>query len=393
MARNRTVAIIGGSLVGPAAAHYLGLKGIPATVFEALPKPHAQSGGIMSINHRTLGLLNLVGVQPDRIRALGSEVVGSYEITQPGHSSFRGQGVFPGITTSWDRAYTALGVDAPVKFSHRLTGVQAHGRQLSLTFANGTEVEADCVVFADGRKSLGRELLDPGRALRYGGYVVWRGVADPPVGVRPRGFERHYDPRAGRQFNITQPLLSSGQVYWELLHNVTAAEWARITGGHVPTDVAYLFPSRFTEDARRIVLAAADRLSVPFQEMIAGSVPAGIPVNDTTMPDRCVFISSGGAQAVLLGDALIPSRLQSAAGLNSGLLQAYELADVLAEADPVAALRRWEAVVIERQAPLVELGRRRAHGTNLGRYEPVRFGQTAILPNGDIFADPKWVAA
>lgn len=47
---------------------------------------------------------------------------------------------------------------------------------ISVTFANGSSVESDLVVFADGVNSMARAQLVPGSQPRYSGYVAWRGM-------------------------------------------------------------------------------------------------------------------------------------------------------------------------------------------------------------------------
>ena len=92
------------------------------------------------------------------------------------------------------------------------------------------------------------------------------------------------------------------------------------------------------------------------------------------------------------GDALVPVRLQVGAGLNHGLQQAYDLARAFGSATPCMNLRCWEENALARLAPIVELGRSRAHKANLGTYIPVQPGRTAA-PLGDQWGDPEWVNA
>lgn len=48
--------------------------------------------------------------------------------------------------------------------------------KVSLTFKDGPSEEFDLVLFADGYQSLGRQLLFPNVALKYRGYMLWRGL-------------------------------------------------------------------------------------------------------------------------------------------------------------------------------------------------------------------------
>lgn len=387
------VAVIGASLVGPSIAEFLAQQGIrDITIYEALRRPHSQSGGVMGLRPETLQLFRNIGIRSTQVRALGDESVSAYDMTGPGRFEYRGQSMFPGTTTSWDALYATLRGRHDVKYAHELTAITADGRRFLLTFRNGHTDEADVVLFADGRKSFGRDALDS-RPLRYNGYVIWRGLAKLPsdLPVRPHGFMRFYDPDAGRLFSITGQLLHNGLSYWELSHNLSAMEWARIANG-VPTQHAYMTPRQVHDDARALIDSAADRLPTKFRDMLADSEVSGIPVNDVAFPTRAIWRTEQGATAALLGDALIPVRLQVGAGLNQGIVQAASLADALSSRD-AASVDKWESHALERLGPIVELGRSRAHRINLGSYIPVHSGLTAAPADGGAFDEPKWVTA
>jgi 2-polyprenyl-6-methoxyphenol hydroxylase-like FAD-dependent oxidoreductase len=387
-----SVAIVGGSLVGPAAELFLRRRGLRDVVtYEALPAARSQSGGVMGLRQDTIDLLAGLGVDIPAIEALDDRNVYAYDLT--GHGPVqRSVSAFPGIVTSWDALHTQLRGLVDVRTGHRLVALDEADGRWRLRFGNRPDVVADVVVFADGRHSTGRALLDPGRPLRYSGYVVWRGLAAAAPTPLPRGFERYYDTRHGRLFSVTGPLRQSGRCYWELSHNLPEQIYTDIAGAG-PTARAFLLPDRIGADARTIIRAAAQGLPEAFTAMIEESEVAGIPVNDTTMPDRAVVHSSSGrAPAVLLGDALLPVRLQVGAGLNQGLRQAAELADALTSPDPTQPLQSWEQHTLDRLAPWVEQGRSRAHRNNLGVYEPVRPGRTTA-PTADQWSEPRWVTA
>jgi 2-polyprenyl-6-methoxyphenol hydroxylase-like FAD-dependent oxidoreductase len=398
------VAIVGGSLVGPATELFLRRQGWRNVVtYEALPAARSQSGGVMGLRQDTIDLLAELGVDIPAIQALDDRNVYAYDLTDHGAVQ-RGVSAFPGVVTSWDALHAQLRRLVDVHTSHRLVGMDTVDGRWRLRFAHRPDAYADVVLFADGRHSTGRALLDPDRALRYNGYVVWRGLATPPATL-PYGFERYYDIRHARLFSITAPLRQSGRSYWELSHNLPEQAYTAIAGAG-PTERAFLLPQHIDASARAMIRDAARYLPDGFTALIENSEVAGIPVNDTTMPDRAVFHSSGssdgssggggGPAAVLLGDALLPVRLQVGAGLNQGLRQAAELTDTLTRAltgaDRAERLAGWERRTLDRLAPWVEQGRSRAHRNNLGVYEPVRPGRTTA-PAGDQWAEPTWVSA
>lgn len=381
------VAVIGGSLVGPAAELFLRRIGFAnVTTYEAMPEARSQSGGVMGLRYQVLDLLAGVGVNVEDLVALGDNHTYAFDRDRQ-----RGLSDFPGIVASWQNLHDQFRRLVDVKTRKRVTTMTEVGSGWLLDFSDGSTAEADVVIGADGRNSFLRKVLAPERPLRYNGYVVWRGLAEPPAPT-PHGFERHYDTYHGRLFSVTEPIRQTGKSYWELSHNLPDVEYARAVGGG-PTEIAFMLPGKGNKDALgEIVGRAARHLPDAHKDMIASSEIAGIPVNELPFPKQAAYFRRGGATAVLVGDALHPVRLQVGAGLNQGLLQVAELAAALVSADRVGSLMDWQHTALDRLAPIVELGRSRAHRNNLGTYEPVRPGYTAA-PDRDAWSEPHWVIA
>lgn len=386
------VAVVGGSLVGPAAEHLLRTAGLTnVTTYEASRIARPQSGGAMGLRPATLDVLGGAGIAADALVALRSRAVVAYDVVGT-EIRPRRTDPFPGVTTSWDALHGALADRVDVQLGRRVTDVADGG----LVLADGTEVDADLVVFADGRRSRGRELLDPSRRLAYQGYVVWRGLTAAPRDVRPTGFTRYYDDPHGTLFSITEPLVT-GETYWEFSHNLPAGTLELITG-RPAADRAFLLGRVFTPAVRDLVTAFATvHLPPVLRDVVAGTRNLmGIPVLDLVPPARAAF-RVGATRAVLVSDALAPVRLQSGMGLNGGVQQVGDLAARLraASASPAdldAALRAWETATLERLLPWIELGRVRAARTNLGTYHPARPGWTvpAFASRGSVWDAPTW---
>lgn len=392
--RNLEVAVVGGSLVGPATELLLRRAGFEnVTTYEAMPAAVSQSGGVMGLRWSTLDILKQLGVAAADVQALESSVVHAWDLRADGSVVRRGVSEFPGVVSSWDRLHHKLRQLVTVRAGWRLTAARADAGRWHLRFGGGSNgvrtAEADFVVFADGRKSFGRELLDSDRELVYNGYVTWRGLGKTPHPT-PQGFERFYDGSRGRLFAVTEPIMRSGHSYWELSHNLPSQIYAELAGD-LPTRCAYILPQRIGEHARATIATAALGLSDEFQRMINNSMVSCIPVNDVPLPTTVVHRRSG-ATAALLGDAIVPVRLQVGAGLNLGLHQAHDLVDALAARDRDVQLNGWSARTLNRLGPVVELGRSRAHRVNLGRYVPVQPGRTAV-PVADQWSEPGWVTA
>lgn len=399
MRKDIRIAVIGGSLVGPTLKLLLERRGFTdVTVFESMSSAQSRSGGIMGLRYPTIEALESIGIDRRSIIALRDKNTYSYDIAKGGVPVSRGMSDFPGLVTSWDALHDQLKDRVEIQYRNTVTQIREMDGKAWLTVErrrNGlVEFDSqpfDLVFFADGRKSTGRELLDPNRGSDYQGYTVWRGLAVPPTPT-PTGFNRYYDPTGSRLFSITGPVLQSGLSYWELSHNLHRTVWEDIAGGP-PEDRAYLLPEHVNTDAREVISASMAHLPRAFQSLVGSSEISGIPINDTRMPDRAAF-QIGSSWAVLLGDALIPVRLQVGAGLNQGLLEAVSLVDRLAEEDDLYNLMKtWEETTLDVMGRWVELGRSRVNRLNLGHYQPVRPGFTSVPETQSTFDEPKWVLA
>jgi hypothetical protein len=116
------------------------------------------------------------------------------------------------------------------------------GPKARVEFTGGEPVTADMVVFADGRRSIGRRLLDPSRPLRYAGYVAWRGqLADSLPELSD--FTR-YEP-GSTQFNVFPILRKDGGVGvdWTFYLNMSSEQFTELLGAD-PTHRTFVLPGR-----------------------------------------------------------------------------------------------------------------------------------------------------
>lgn len=390
MNANPAVSIVGGSLVGPFAELALRRNGYTnVTTYEANPHPHSQSGGVMGVRYSTLDLLAEAGIYRGSVMALTDSDVHAYDITPGGEPTKRGTSAFPGVVTSWDALHHELTQRVDVQHGHTITNVHHHNNREILTCTCGTDHESDIVLWADGRKSKGRTLVDPDRPLTYNGYVVWRGLAAPPAET-PHGFHRYYDIPNGRLFSVTEPVIQSGKSYWEFSHNMPAEQWTQLAHG-APERHAYMLPHQVSDTTRAVIRDHTQGLPQRFQTMVDQSEVSGIPVNDVPMPGHTLTQHPHGGLSALLGDAIVPVRLQVGAGLNQGLHQAADFAAALTTNSAVS-LAGWDQQTMDNLGKVVEQGRSRAHRNNLGWYMPVRPGKTTA-PGVDQWAEPEWVTA
>lgn len=220
--RNATglrVAVVGGSLTGPTAALLLQHAGFDdVTLYEAAPASAPLGGGLIGLEHSSLDILDQLGVPQHEFVRYDSETVMDITVCgrRPGSEH---RHLYAGRNTTWTLLHTALTRRLPTCTLHtgnRVTGLTGEHGQPLLHFADGDTAPADLVVFADGRASTGRRLLDPHRQLRYAGYVAHRGQAST---AQPGLLEflRFEPSHSGMQFNVAgaENAIRAGQAaFW-----------------------------------------------------------------------------------------------------------------------------------------------------------------------------------
>lgn len=370
-----SISIIGGSLVGPLLALLLTEAGFPhVQVYEATPEAVPQAGGVIGLDLVSLDILDAVGIEQHDIIPFASERVISIKIIDRREVG-RFHTIYPGRNTTWTLLHQALLSRLPQSSFHagkRLVGMTEgeNGRAL-LQFADGEQIMSDFVAFADGRKSIGRKLLDPARALQYAGYIAARGqIACNPLDVRD--FTR-FEPEGFGQFNVFPIALDGGRIGldWTLYLN-SGPDRFREWFGASPVTRTFVLPHQVSEQAREAIDQHADTILLPEAAALVHDTRTRMaaPVVEIAVPERMVF-PVAATSAVLLGDALAPVRPHTAKGLNLGIAQAAALAQVLRQhhkhgLDLDAALGDWQNRQLPQVAAALALGQQIAHRLGLG---------------------------
>jgi 2-polyprenyl-6-methoxyphenol hydroxylase-like FAD-dependent oxidoreductase len=154
-------------------------------------------------------------------------------------------------------------------------GVTAH-------FAEGTSVDADGLIGADGVGSAVRAQLHGASAPIYRGYCIWRGIA-PDMGGRTRGTISETWGR-GRRFGVLP--MGQGRVCWYATRNMPAGQPDGPEGRK--QEIHDLF-----SDWHR-----------PIPQLIESTEPGDIIKNDAR--DRRALRRWGEGRVTLLGDAAHP---------------------------------------------------------------------------------------
>ena len=190
---------------------------------------------------------------------------------------------------NWAHLYQSLRRRVPDRLYRSDAAVERieatpHGPTLHLV--PGGSLDFDLVVCADGYRSLGRGLIDPGAAPAYRGMVLWRGLLPERDTPRRR-------PRRLRSSATRVPGGPRGRV----LHPRTRAEHRT---GKAPSHVGLLPPGsrkRPGLGARRRSRAAAVRLGAVREGASGGQGGPGVPPRGPAAPDA---VRVGAAERQLL---------------------------------------------------------------------------------------------
>ena len=365
------IAVVGGSLTGPATALLLLHAGFDRVgVYEAVPAAAPQHGGLITLEHSALDILDGVGVDQDEFVKYPTETIQQIAVRDRKAADTVAR-TYPGRLTTWTLLHRALMARVPAEVVHtgrRVTGLTEHheqhhgphqghqGGRPVLRFADGSEQCVDLVVFADGRSSVGRTLLDPGRTLRYAGYVAHRGAA-PGCPHDLVDFLR-FEPCPGVQFNVA-PV--PGAADWTFYLNATADQYTASFGAP-PARRTFALPQHVSAAARTHVDASAEQYLPADQAAIVHTTTTrmAVPVMDIDPPTQMAW-PVGAGYAVLLGDALAPVRPHTARGANNGIEQAAGLVAALRQhrkygADLAGALNGWQRRHLPTAVAAVRLG-------------------------------------
>jgi 2-polyprenyl-6-methoxyphenol hydroxylase-like FAD-dependent oxidoreductase len=341
------IAVVGGSLTGPTTALLLLHAGFDnVALYEAVPASAPLGGGLIGLEHCALDVLDQLGVPQDEFVRYNSEAVVEFAVhgRRPGAEH---RHLYAGRNTTWSLLHLALTRRLPAEVLH--TGKRVTG------------------LFADGRASTGRRLLDPQRKLHYAGYVAHRGQTDT---ILPglADFLRFEPDRSGMQFNVA-PI--PGGTDWTFYLGATAAQYTDFFGA-APTRRVFALPQHVTGTARAAVDASAQRFLPDEQAALvhATGTRMAAAVMDIDPPTRMAW-PVGDGHAVLIGDALAPVRPHTARGANNGIEQAAGLAAALTQhrkygADLATALHGWQHRHLPAAVAAVELGPALARQHGLG---------------------------
>ena len=173
--RQRTAAIIGGSLTGLIAARLLSQQGWAAHVFERVPEVLSGRGAGIGTHREFFDVLSAASLPdgPD----IGVYVTIRRMFAKDGRVTLEHR--YPQVLAHWDSVYSLLLGAIDRDFYHlgkRMTGFAKRRGAVSVQFEDGDTFDADLLIGADGIRSSVRSVMFPDVTPLYVSYVAWRGT-------------------------------------------------------------------------------------------------------------------------------------------------------------------------------------------------------------------------
>jgi salicylate hydroxylase len=356
MARRARIAVIGGGIGGLTAAQALRLRGLEVSVYEAQPELKEIGAGV-ALGPNAMKALRALELEAP-VRAIAwepeSDCLRAWKtarvISRTPHdlqaARYGAAGCFAHRADLLD-ALAAQLPDGMVSLGARCVSVDGDGEVASARFTDGSEIEADAIVGADGIHSSVRAGLFGADAPRFTGKICYRSVI--PVDAVPGG--------PPPLENVTW-LGPHGAV---VVYRVRRGELINVVNHH--DDETYKHESWITECDRAEVL---ERYS-SWHESLLRLFSASEVWYKWALYDRDPIPQWTRGRATVLGDAAHPMLPY----LGQGACQAMEDGCVLAAAlaaapgDVPEALRRYERARRPRASRVVIAARDRGVDNHL----------------------------
>jgi salicylate hydroxylase len=380
---NLRIAVVGGGIGGLATAGFLCRAGLEATVYEQAPMLTEVGAGLVVAPNaaRLLRSLGVIG----RFRDLAAplEIGWEFRRWQDGSVLFSQrlgadcERLYGEHTYTAHRAdlLTVLGAAVPqpaLRLGARCVTVRRQPNHAELAFADGSAATADVVIGADGLHSVVRDAVLTTGPARFSGTCAYRCLvpADraPAFALRPvqtlwLGPGRHlvhYPISAGRYVNVVA---------------LTPADDYHVESWSAEGRV---------EDLRAEFAGWAPQLT--------GLLQAAERTGRWALLDRDPFPRWTNGPIALAGDAAHPMFPFLAQGAAQAIEDAAVLAGCLAgeQADPAAALRRYETLRKPRTTRVQKISHERRHINHLPD-GPAQQARDAAFASEDPLAHNAWI--
>lgn len=233
---------------------------------------------------------------------------------------------------------------------HRFAGVEQDGAQVSAAFdtaAGSVRLEADVLIGADGFHSDVRRQLHPDEGpAQAEGMMMYRGAHEqPPFGDgRTMFIAGNHDVKF-----VCYPISEAARQRGRSLIN-----WVAEVRHDQPRAAS---EADWTREGSREFIARFRGFRMPDIDIVA-LMEATETITEYPMIDRDPLARWGRGRVTLLGDAAHPMYPIGANGASQTIVDAAALAAALADGDPVAGLRAYEADRLPKTAEVVRANRR-----------------------------------
>lgn len=330
--QNLNIAIVGAGYGGAAAAKALSLLGATVNVYEQASQVREVGAGIglrpsTMDRFRQWGIFDAIaGVSSpsDTFEILTADDHPIMEEAWPGINDFEVE-TKTHLIHRGDFIEALLGVlpEGMVHLGHKLTDIADKGATSVLTFANGTVVEADLVIGADGIKSVVRKALFGDNQPVFSGEHAYRAVIsmDEARGMVADDNLRMYIGRGTKVYLL--PLRHRNQLSFDITALCPDSTWA-------------------PEVTREQLLATVEGFDERIVAMARGLDMDTVSIRSVYDIDPVEHWHTDSA--VIMGDAAHAMLHHQGQGANSAIMDAGALADALEEAGSVAeALALFQA--------------------------------------------------
>jgi 2-polyprenyl-6-methoxyphenol hydroxylase-like FAD-dependent oxidoreductase len=352
------VGIVGGSIAGCAAAALLHRAGHDVIVFERSGSDLVSRGAGIGMPMAVWQDMMAHGLIDETLPACRTDYI-RYVTRGSGTGGERwlGDVQMSLALVNWAHLYQGLRRGVPAELYRSAAAVErieARPEGTTLHFRPGGSLDFDLVVCADGYRSTGRRLIDPGATPRYRGMVVWRGLlpesdlrVDPLNGcdgVRPMYQGGHglmyYVPGSGQSTEPGQRLLTWGyylQVPESALASVLVDDQERQQSSSVP------FGKVHPQVRAGFEARLAGLLPPSLFELVQQSLHSSIHALYSVVPR-----SYARDRLCLAGDAGAVFPPFTGSGVLKAVVNATSLVDALAGAPAVDdALHRWSQAQLQ----------------------------------------------
>jgi salicylate hydroxylase len=262
MPRAPRIAIIGGGIGGLTAALALERRGAETIVCEQASALNEVGAGI-NLTPNAIKAFRALGIEAE-VDAIGSgsefQMIRSWKsgrlISRVRRGDFRKKFGAPNLTLHRVDLLNVLSgalKTTEIRLGKRAVAVEQRERAAVARFADGSEIEADIVVGADGIHSAVRKSLFGVDAPRFTGCICWRGMApvealprdintaDGTMWMGPHGHVVHYPVHRGKLINIVAHLDSDAWTEESWTHECDVAELTTAYAGWNPA-LTRLYP-------------------------------------------------------------------------------------------------------------------------------------------------------